>query len=128
MKATAQPKFLKAVQTVTEPPPNAKAPRHTVHWSDQVWRAKKLEDGISSRLGSLDRVLQAVTGLHRILLNDERNSEWWDGVRESGPGGLIGSDVEDLHNSIELLLMQAENTMFELREGPGVWSVKEGAR
>lgn len=128
MKATAQTKFLKAVQTVTEPPPSAKAPRHTEHWSDEIWRKKKLEDSISSRVGSIDRVLQAVTGLHRVLLNDERRAEWSDGIRESAPSGLLPSNIEDIHSAIELLLWQAEKTMFQLREDPGVWGDKEGAR
>nr|WP_312391891.1 hypothetical protein [Stenotrophomonas geniculata] len=121
MKANAQPKLLTAIDTTSLPPPRSKAARHTEHWSDQVWQDKSIDRGISNHLASIDRVLQAVTGLHRILLSDERKAESADGIRETAPGGLSACNIEDLHNSMELLLQQAGRSMFKLREDDDVW-------
>lgn len=86
------------------------------HWSDAIWHEKSLDPQIETRLSRVDRALQAVAGLHRILVQDERNAEWSIGTRERGENGLLDSEIESLHSALELLIGQAAGDMEVLRE------------
>lgn len=87
----------------------------TEHFTERHWRESKLPSGVANRLKHVDRCIQAIDALTRMMAEDRRGKE---DARDQGETyeGIRPYELDGLGLAVEELLSGAMKSIEEIRE------------